>query len=77
MQAAYNTPPPDGTWQSTRGQKTKKAFVEITAGDQKFERHDLELGLSDGIFVEVKSGVTKEDKIKVWNQMQGVPKYAQ
>ncbi len=57
--------------------ETKKPFVEIEVGDQKFERKDVELGISDGIFVEVKSGVSKEDKIKVWNQLQGVPKYAQ
>ncbi|MEF3078554.1 efflux RND transporter periplasmic adaptor subunit [Winogradskyella poriferorum] len=57
--------------------KTKKPFVEVEVGDQKFERKDIELGISDGIFVEVKSGITKDDKIKVWNQVQGVPKYAQ
>jgi len=57
--------------------KTKKPFVEVEVGDQKFERKDLELGISDGIFVEIKGGVTKTDKIKVWNQIQGVPSYAQ
>jgi len=57
--------------------ETKKPFVEVEIGDQKFERRDVELGISDGIFVEVKSGISKEDKIKVWNQVQGVPKYAQ
>ncbi|MFK7834057.1 MAG: efflux RND transporter periplasmic adaptor subunit [Winogradskyella sp.] len=57
--------------------ETKKPYVEIEVGDQKFERKDIELGISDGIFVEVKSGITKNDKIKVWNQVQGVPKYAQ
>jgi HlyD family secretion protein len=57
--------------------KTKKPFVEVEVGDQKFERRDVELGISDGIFVEVKSGVTKSDKIKVWNQITGIPSYAQ
>ena len=57
--------------------ETKKPYVELEVGDQKFERKDIELGISDGIFVEVKSGVTKTDKIKVWNQVQGIPKYAQ
>lgn len=57
--------------------ETKKPFVEIQKGDQEFEKNEVELGISDGIFVEVKSGITKEDKIKVWNQVQGVPKYAQ
>ncbi|NCP88961.1 MAG: HlyD family efflux transporter periplasmic adaptor subunit [Flavobacteriales bacterium] len=57
--------------------ETKKPFVEVEVGDQKFERKELELGISDGIFVEIKSGISKSDKIKVWNQIQGVPNYAQ
>ncbi|QRM89101.1 HlyD family efflux transporter periplasmic adaptor subunit [Lacinutrix sp. WUR7] len=57
-------------------EETKKPFVELETGDQKFERKDVELGISDGIFVEIKSGISKEDKIKVWNQVQGVPEYA-
>lgn len=57
--------------------ETKKPYVEIEVGDQKFERKDIELGISDGIFVEVKSGITKDDKIKIWNQVQGIPDYAQ
>ncbi|MGB3605580.1 MAG: efflux RND transporter periplasmic adaptor subunit [Psychroserpens sp.] len=57
--------------------ETKKPYVEVVVGDQQFERKDVELGISDGIFVEVKSGLTKDDKIKVWNQVQGIPKYAQ
>ena len=56
--------------------ETRLPFVEIEDGDQEFERKDLELGISDGIFVEIKSGITKEDKIKVWNQIQGIPGYA-
>ena len=55
---------------------TKKPYVEIEVGDQQYERKDVELGISDGIFVEVKNGITKDDKIKVWNQVQGIPKYA-
>ena len=50
--------------------KTKMPFVEIEIGDQQFERRELELGTSDGIFVEVKSGVTAQDRIKVWNQIK-------
>ena len=49
--------------------ETKLPYVEIEVGDQKFERRELELGISDGINVEVKNGVSKEDKIKVWNQV--------
>ncbi len=50
--------------------KTKKPFVEVATGEQQFERRDVELGISDGIFVEVKSGIGKEDKIKVWNAVK-------
>ena len=50
--------------------KTKAPFVEVENGDQDFERKDIELGISDGIFVEIKNGVSKDDKIKVWNQIK-------
>jgi HlyD family secretion protein len=53
--------------------KTEKPFVEVMTGDQKFERRDIELGISDGIDVEVKSGISKDDKIKVWNQLKPAP----
>ena len=46
-------------------------FVEIETGDQQFEKHKVKLGLSDGINVEVVDGLSKEDKIKVWNQPVG------
>ena len=41
------------------------AFVEIEIGEQQFEKKQIETGLSDGIKIEVKSGLEKEDKIKV------------
>ncbi|SEL19266.1 HlyD family secretion protein [Aquimarina amphilecti] len=50
--------------------KTQKPFVEVAVGEQEFENRDVELGVSDGINVEVKSGIDKEDKIKVWNQIK-------
>lgn len=50
--------------------KTKQPFVEVMVGDQKFERKDVKLGVSDGIDVEIKSGIEKEDNIKVWNQLK-------
>ncbi len=57
-------------------QTTNKPFVEIEKGEQQFERVDVELGLSDGINVEVLSGLTKDDKIKVWNKAFGMtPQY--
>lgn len=50
--------------------KSKKPFVEIETGDQQFQRRDIELGLSNGIHVEVKNGLSKNDKIKVWNVLK-------
>lgn len=48
--------------------KTEKPYVEVETTDQRFARRDLVLGVSDGIYVEVKSGIKVSDKIKVWNQ---------
>ncbi|MFV9552320.1 efflux RND transporter periplasmic adaptor subunit [Algibacter sp. PT7-4] len=47
---------------------TEKPFVEIMKGDNKFEKQNVELGLSDGINVEITEGVKEGDKIKVWNK---------
>ncbi len=47
--------------------ETKKPYVEIATGEQEFERKDIALGVSDGIYVEIKSGIDASDKIKVWN----------
>ncbi|PRP67590.1 efflux RND transporter periplasmic adaptor subunit [Nonlabens agnitus] len=49
---------------------TKKPFVEVAVGDQEFEKRDIELGLSNGIYVEIKSGITSNDRIKVWNALK-------
>lgn len=51
--------------------KDDKPYVEVETGDQKFERKDVELGISDGINVEILSGIKPEDKIKVWNKTSG------
>ena len=48
--------------------KTEIPYVEIKTGDQEFEKRDVELGISDGINVEILSGVTMEDEIKIWNK---------
>ena len=45
-----------------------KPFVEVQTGPQQFERRDVELGLSDGLTVEVLSGVAEGDSLKRWNQ---------
>ncbi len=42
-----------------------KPYVEVEIAPQRFERKNLELGLSDGINVEVKSGIDQKTKIKV------------
>ncbi|MDO6738498.1 efflux RND transporter periplasmic adaptor subunit [Wenyingzhuangia sp. 2_MG-2023] len=47
--------------------ETKKTYVEVLVDEQDFERKDVVLGISDGITVEVKEGITKEDKVKDWN----------
>ncbi|WP_306013681.1 MULTISPECIES: efflux RND transporter periplasmic adaptor subunit [unclassified Allomuricauda] len=49
--------------------ETKKPYVEVETADQQFERKEVELGVSDGIFVEVKSGLGASDKVKVWNAL--------
>jgi len=41
-----------------------KKFVEIEVGPQKFERREIQTGLSDGIQIEVVSGLEEKDKIK-------------
>ena len=50
--------------------KTKKPFVEIASGAQEFQRKEISLGVSDGLYVEVLEGVTQQDNIKVWNQLK-------
>ena len=52
--------------------RTKKAFVEVEVSDQKFERRDIETGISDGVYAELISGVTKDDKIKIWNKTEPI-----
>lgn len=41
-----------------------KKFVEVERGDQQFDKREVVTGLSDGINVEILSGVSEEDKIK-------------
>lgn len=50
--------------------KTQQPYLEIQTGEQKFERRDVELGVSDGIYVQVINGLQEKDKIKVWNQIK-------
>lgn len=48
--------------------KTEKPFVEVKTGVDEFEKRDIEIGVSDGIFVEIVSGIEEGDEIKVWNK---------
>lgn len=49
---------------------TEQAYVEVEIEEQKFERRDIEIGISDGINVEIISGISLDDKIKVWNKTE-------
>jgi HlyD family secretion protein len=49
-------------------EKDQKPFVEVETSEQKFEKRPVVLGVSDGIYVQIKSGIKATDKIKVWNQ---------
>lgn len=48
--------------------KTDKPYVEIKTGDNEFEKKAIEIGISDGINVEIISGIAKDDEIKIWNK---------
>ena len=50
--------------------KTEKSFVEVMISNQKFEKRDVKTGITDGINVEIISGVKIDDKIKVWNKTE-------
>lgn len=43
------------------------SYVEIETDPQTFEKKYIQTGLSDGINIEVVSGLSKEDKIKIQN----------
>jgi len=49
--------------------QTDKPYVEVETSDQKFEKKEIKLGISDGINVEILSGLEEEAKIKVWNEL--------
>ena len=50
--------------------ETEKPYVEVEIGENEFERKELELGVSDGIDVEIVSGIDEDMKIKVWNKLE-------
>ena len=57
--------------------ETDKPYVEVAVGnveDQKFERKDIEIGISDGVNVEIVSGLVEEDLVKQWNKTEPIKK---
>ena len=50
---------------------TDKPFVEIQNENGSFITKEVEVGISDGINVEILKGVKEGDKIKVWNSIEG------
>ncbi len=52
--------------------KSKKPYVEIEISDQKFEKREVKLGISDGVNAELTSGVKQSEKIKVWNKTEPI-----
>ena len=57
--------------------ETNKPFVEVLTSDadeQKFERKDIEVGISDGVNVEIVSGLTEDDEVKQWNKTEPIKK---
>ena len=47
---------------------TENPFVEVLQESGSFRKVNVELGLSDGINVEIVDGLNEGDKIKVWNE---------
>ena len=45
--------------------ENRKPFVEVVLGEDRYERRDVKVGLSDGLVIEVLEGITAEDEIKV------------
>lgn len=51
---------------------TNDPYVEVKNDEGTFERKNIKVGISDGINVEVISGLNMEDKIKVWNKTEPI-----
>ncbi len=52
--------------------RTQQPFIEVEISNQNFERVDVQIGLSDGIKVEILSGIKMTDKIKIWNKTEPI-----
>lgn len=58
-------------------EETDDPFVEIFIGsleDQEFEKRDIKIGISDGVNVEILSGLTEEDNVKQWSKTEPIKK---
>ena len=42
----------------------EKTFVEVQTGEQQYEKREIETGLSDGINIEIVSGLAADEKVK-------------
>src|SRR5690606_25123560 len=49
---------------------TQQPSADIQTGDPQCRTHEIELGISDGIYVEVLKGLDSNDKVRVWNQIK-------
>ena len=47
---------------------TEKPFVELLKENGSFKKKNIQIGLSDGINVEILDGIEEGDEIKVWNK---------
>ena len=52
--------------------RTSLPYVEVETSSQNFERRDITVGLSDGIKVEILTGLEMTDKIKIWNKTEPI-----
>ena len=47
---------------------TEKPFVELLKENGRFQTKNVEIGISDGINVEIIEGIKEGDEIKIWNK---------
>jgi len=45
--------------------ENQKTFVELRVDSTTFKKVPVEIGISDGIYTQILSGVTEKDKVKV------------
>ena len=47
---------------------TEKPFVELLTNDGSLRTKNVEIGISDGINIEITEGLDEADRIKIWNK---------